>query len=319
MKLAVIAASAVLWISAQPAAAQEVPANYPDKPMEIFLHAGPGSSMDLMVRTAVSILEKNKIVPATFIVQNKTGANGGNAIAYGNRKAGDPYSLWVISSTFVTTKERGLPEANFTPVALLETEYQQLTVRAESPYKTLEEFIEAAKKEPGVLSVGIGRNANPDHQAAYQLEQAAGVTFNTVTLGGGAQTVTSLLAGDTDFSLGDYNESEGHLKAGTLRVLAVASPVRNPLLPDVPTFTEKGYDVVQSTPRGIGLPGKASPETVRFWEDKFEAMSNTQEWGDYLAKSGKVQTFARSAGFAEVLDKLAKREGPIITTLNGGQ
>lgn len=288
---------------------------YPSKPIEIFVHSRPGSGVDILARTIAKILAEEKIVTQPITVVNKTGGGGANAIAYANRKKGDPYTLWVPSSNFATTEARGLPDVKFTPVALLEAEYPVLAVRTNSPYKTVQDLIRIAKAKPGQITLGIGTLANPDHQAATQLAKAGGVEFNYVLLQGGAQVVISLLAGDIDFNFGDYVEIEGHVKTGTLRLLGVGAPKRLTHLPDLPTMTELGYPVIQETLRGVVMPADIPAETLTYWQNALEKMVKTQTWRNYLTQGRKSDVFATGENFKRAFEKLAEREAPIIRAI----
>lgn len=293
--------------------------DYPSQPIEIFVHSGPGSGVDVLARTVANLLASDGLIEQPITVQNKTGGGGANAIVYATRQAGNPYSLWVMANNFVTTKERGLPPADFTPVALLESEYQVLAVRSDTAFNSVRDLVDAAKKAPGEVALGMGAYANPDHQATYQLAQHAGVEFNYVLLQSGSQSVTALLAGDIDFTFGDYVELEGHLKAGTVRVLGVAAPERLSFMPDVPTLKEQGFDVEQKTVRGIALPTGVSADVVAFWEDRLERMTKTEAWRKYIDNGRKVASFQKSIEFAATLKEVAELEGPAITALREAQ
>lgn len=288
---------------------------YPDKPLEFFVHSRPGSGVDILARMVARVLIEEKIVTQPITIQNRAGAGGANAINYINRKKGDSYVLWMPSSNFATTDVRGLPDAYFTPVALLESENPVLVVKADSSFKTVKDLIAAAKAKPGHITLGIGTYANPDHQAAIQLAKAGGVEFNYVLLQGGAQAVTTLLAGDTQFNFGDYIEVEGHVKAKTLRLLGVGAPKRLKFAPDLPTLTEQGYPVIQETLRGVVMPADIPAEVVAYWENALERMSKAKSWQAYLKEGRKTDAFAKGAGLAKAFQQLAARERPIIKEL----
>lgn len=292
---------------------------YPDKPIEIFVHSGPGSGVDVLARTVANLLVEDKLIEQPITVQNKTGGGGANAIIYATRQAGNPYSLWIISNNFVTTEERGLPPVDFTPVALLESEYQILAVRSDSPFKSAQDLVDAAKKAPGELALGVGAYANPDHQATYQLAEQTGAEFNYVLLQSGSQSVTALLAGDVDFTFGDFVEIEGHLKAGTVRALGIAAPERIVYLPEVPTLKEQGFDLEQRTVRGVVLPADVSSEVVAYWEDRLERLSKGKAWSEYINSGRKINSFQKSTEFSATLKNVAEAEGPVIKTLREAQ
>lgn len=310
-----IAASACFTALVPTGHALAAATTYPSQPLEFFVHSRPGSGVDILARQIARVLAEEKIVTQPITVLNKSGAGGANAIAYINRKKGDPYVLWMPSSNFATPDVRGLPEPKYTPVALLESESPVLVVKVDSPYKTVKDLIAAAKAKPGQIALGVGTLANPDHQAAIQLAKAGGVEFNYVLLQGGAQAITALLAGDVQFNFGDYVEAEGHIKARTLRLLGVGATKRREFLPDVPTLTELGYPVVQETLRGVVMPADVPAEAVAFWENALEKMSKTKAWQAYLKEGRKTDAFAKGPGFAKAFQQLAERERPIIKSI----
>jgi len=149
----------------------------------------------------------------------------------------------------------------FTPVARLNADPSAITVRADAPWKTIEEFLAAAKAKPGVVTVGNSGNGSIWHLAAAGLEDKTGVKFNHVPFQGAAPGVVALLGGQIDAVAVSPGEVAVHLQAGKLKMLAVMADQRFKPFDDVPTLKERKIDLSIGTWRGLALP-KATPAEI---------------------------------------------------------
>src|SRR5258707_9614521 len=127
----------------------------PTKPVEIIVHTGPGGGSDVLARAIVNMMEKEKLVPVRMLVLNKPGGNGAVAAAAISEKKDDPHTLGLITSVWIagplTTSEAKITVHDLKPIAQLVLEPAVFAVRADSPFKTFKDFIEAAKARPGQL------------------------------------------------------------------------------------------------------------------------------------------------------------------------
>jgi tripartite-type tricarboxylate transporter receptor subunit TctC len=187
-------------------------------------------------------------------------------------------------------------------VALFQRTPIGLAVPAESPYKTLKEFVEAAKKEPDKLSVGGSSHFSGPHFAALRFEKLAGIKLSYVPFTGSAPQVTALLGAHTTAGM-TFSDDIVRFK-DKLRVLAMASEERLPFLPDVPTFKELGYDLVESVDRGVIVPPKTPKEAVAKLEAAFLEIARNPAIQEEMKNQGFVPLALGAAETKAHLDKL---------------
>lgn len=275
----------------------------PQRVVELIVPASAGGSLDATGRTVHRIWEEQKLVPVPSTVANRSG--GGHAVAYNflNQHGGDPHYLSITSSTLLTSHINGRIKTtytDFTPLAVLLTEYIAFAVRADSPIKSGTDLIEALRKNPASLSVALGSASGGTHHISVGLPlQSAGVDVKQVKLvsfNSSGEAVTALLGGHVDvISAGTINVTP-HLQAGKLRVLAVTSPKRLPgALAAAPTWPELGYKGVFENWRGvIGAKGIAAEQTA-FWEEVFRRVTQSDEFRKYSAKNQWDSNFRGAA------------------------
>lgn len=159
----------------------------------------------------------------------------------------DGYTLVANASSGVLVPRYVLPDIPFVtlrdliPICVIAISPKALYVRSESPFKTFEDFIDYARKNPGKLSFGTAGIGGDDHLVVEQLEEAAKVKFTHVPFKGGGEVVPAVLGGHVDFGSTSLVTAASNLKAGTFRGLVISGEERAPIFPDIPTFREKGY------------------------------------------------------------------------------
>ncbi len=240
--LAMIACS----VMATAALAQE----YPNKPVRIVVPFSAGGLTDVLARGLGEELGRKWKQPV--LVDNRPGANtiiGARLVA---DAAPDGYTILMANdptlsaNQYLYSKLPYDPVKDFTPVINLVKTEQVLVVNKNSPYQTLEELIASAKKSPEKItygSYGVGSKAHLDTEAFAKL---ANVKFNHIPYKGVADVVLGLLSGQIDFGLTGISPALEHIKSGDLRALAISSPKRRTLFPNLPTFAEKGMPEFES-------------------------------------------------------------------------
>ena len=258
-----IALTAVLALAAGPALAQ----SFPTKPVQLMVAYPAGGSTDVAARIVGSIAEKHLGQPV--VVVNKAGAGGQVGWADMVRQKPDGYFIGFINlpalNTVILDPDR---KANFGIDAFVPVINQVLDpgiiwVKADSPYKTLKDLLEAAKRTPNKISAATTGILSDDHLAILMAEEASpGTIFRIVHLEGGAAQMTQILGGHVDVAFDNVGSVVRRIKTGEVRGLAVMDPQRSPFLPDVPTTPELGYPtVISNSTRGIAVP-KGTPEAV---------------------------------------------------------
>lgn len=202
----------------------------------------------------------------TINVVCMSGNGGQEGVEYVYNQPSDGYTLLATDyGPLITTsiEEDVIYElSDFTPLVEMTTTIPTFFVKADSPYQTMEELLDAAKAAPGTISVGHGKFHSVPHLPLMLLEEQSGVSFNEVPTSGGSEAKAFVLGGSVDVGASVPSTVAGEVKEGLLRVLAVASDERAPEFPDAPTLKELGYDV--SMPAWYTIFCKSDvPENVR--------------------------------------------------------
>lgn len=252
--LAFSALSAVSVLSAAHAA------DYPARSMELVVAYQPGGGSDNTARAIAEAVRPPMLAQPTVVI-NKPGASGSIGWAYVANAQPDGYRLVLMTPEMLVVPLMGIGKTtvgDFQPIARFTDDPSSVTVRADAPWKTVEEFLADAKKNPERVAVSNAGIGTVPHMAAAALGEQAGVKFVHVPYQGSAPAIMGLLAGDVQATTVAYAELQQHVETGKLRTLAVMAPKRLDNLPSVPTMKEKGADLQFSVWRGIGLP-KATP------------------------------------------------------------
>ena len=259
----------------------------PTKTLEVIVHTAPGGGNDLLARAVAQMLEKEKLLPVRMQVINKPGGNGAVAAAALSEKKGESNTLGFITSVWIanplTTSEAKVTLQDLTPVANLLREPAMFAVRADSPYKTLKDFIEAARAKPGELKQSGGSVTSRDNIIRQTLQTSTGTKWAFVSFQGGGERLAALLGGHVDLMVIEPQEAGEQIRAGKLRVLAQLADKPLPSYPNVPTLKQAGYDVV-ATPqiRAVVAPPGIPKEALAYYEDLFLKLSQTASWKKYV-------------------------------------
>ncbi|WP_349604790.1 tripartite tricarboxylate transporter substrate binding protein [Cupriavidus sp. DF5525] len=265
LKHCLLAAS--LALTGLPAAAQS---DFPNRPVKVIVSLPPGSGADTTARFISQHLSEKFKQP--FVVENRPGANsfiGARAVA---EAAPDGYTLFVGSNSSMVTNVavfRSMPYdpvKDFVPVERIARFAMVVVVPASSPYKTLDNLVEAARKAPGRLNYASG---SAGYQVAVELfHERFRIKGNPITYKGTAPAMTDVAAGNVDYSIGEISSVLPLIRAGRLRALAVTDTRRLKELPQVPTVAESGasgFEVFAWT--GVFAPAKVPERIVKALSD----------------------------------------------------
>jgi len=298
-------------------------ATYPSRPLEIVAPANPGGGWDALARTMNRVLEIEKLYPQPMSVLNKPGGGGAVGLAYIFQKKGDDYELVAFSPPLIINTINKTFTQNYkelTPLAKLITDYQIFIVKADSPYKTFKDLLDALKKSPGAVKFAGGSSpGSMDHLAFCKVAQLAGINpkeLSYVAFSGGGEAITTLLGGNVAFVSSGIGESLAQIEAKTVRALAVTSPARlGGLLKDVPTVKEAGINTTYEVWRGVlGVPGM-SKEAQAWWSKTLKSMVGTKTWKESLEKLQWLDAYAGSEDFTKFLADEQKSYQELMTTL----
>jgi tripartite-type tricarboxylate transporter receptor subunit TctC len=217
---------------------------YPSQTIKVVVPLGPGSATDTLARLLSESLRTD--LKAEVIVENKAGAGGVIGGGYVARAKPDGYTIGVFHSSVLTTAVATSPNVtydphkDFTPIGNAVNNPWVLGVAANSRFKTLEDLIAAAKKEPGKYNCGIIGVGSHSHFNLELLKQASGADLSRIPYSAGTGAIiTGLLGGHIDSASMVWAGLSEHVRTGKIRILAASSPLKG--FPDVPTFASKGY------------------------------------------------------------------------------
>jgi putative tricarboxylic transport membrane protein len=313
-KLLWIALAALFGVSTPAALAQGFK---PTRPVELVVHTGPGGGSDVLARAIAVMAEKEKLLPVRMQVVNKSGGSGAVASAYLAEKRGDPHTLGLFTGVWLTTPltsaEAKVTLRDLTPIARLVLEPAVIAVKADAPYKTLADFIDAAKKDPGQLKQSGGSVTSRDNVVRQLLQKATGSRWAFVSFPGGGERIAALLGGHVNMMVIEPEEAGEHIRAGNMRLLAQVSETRLPSYPNVPTLKEAGFDVpVVPQVRGVVAPPGIPKENIEYWEDFFRRLTRTPSWRKYIADNQFEDGYQNAAELAKFYDEFTGRMREIL-------
>ena len=292
-------AAAVLALAAGPVLAQS---DFPNKPIELVVPFQPGGGTDALARSFADATRKH--TTQSVIIVNKPGASGSIGWQDVMHAKPDGYRLAVITVELATLAHMGIGKVtadDLQPIAQLNADQAAITVRADAPWSTVEEFLAAAKKEPGKVGMGNAGNGSIWHLAASALEEKTGVKFNHVPFQGAGPAVLALLGGHIDAVAVSPAEVTTHVQSGKLKTLAVMADKRVPGFDKVPTLKERNIDLVIGTWRGIAAPKGTPPQVVAYLKDLALKASNEPAFRDTLSKQNLGFVYADDAAFKTVI------------------
>lgn len=256
-------------------------ADYPDKPVKIIVPFPPGGTSDVMGRMIAE--ELTKILKQPFIVENIGGAGGVVGTERATKMTPDGYTLILtgVGQNAVAHGLEPIPKYNsntdFIHLTQIHTGPNVLVVNVNTPYKSVKDVVDFAKKNPGKLDYGY-TNAASGHMAMELFKQTASIFMTGIPYRGGGPMLTDLLGGTIPMMFVNQDAALPHVKAGKLRALAVTSANRNALYPDVPTIAESGYKGFEAMSwSGISaLKGTPAPIVAKLEAATQQAMKSPQ-------------------------------------------
>jgi len=311
-----VALTAFAALFAAVAAAQ----TYPVKPVRLIVTYPPGGSSDLMAR--VFGLKLGELWSQQVLVESKGGAAGAIGMEYAARQAPDGYAFVIgnLGPTAVNPLLSKVPysvERDFVPVSLISTGPNILVVNANSPFKSLGEILAYARANPGKLNYGTSGPGSVSHLAAELLKNLTKANVVEVPYKGSILAIQDLLGEQIQFIFSDALPALGHIRAGKLRALAVTSPERSPLVPDLPTCVESGVPgLVAVNWWGVLMPaGTPKPIIDKFHGDLVKTMADPEvkrKFGDLgvdavSSSPGEFASFIKSE--TAKYEKLIKEAG----------
>lgn len=294
LKTGAIATLALL--AALPAAAEWAP----ERPLEFIVASGAGGGTDNFARTIQAILTKNDTMGQPIVVLNKGAGSGAEAFLYAKQNKGDPNKvIFGTNNVYLLPHVAKLAYSaqDLQPVAALALDEFLIWVKADSPYQTATDLIEAAKAAPGTIPFGGSQSKDTDETLVALIEQVSGADFKYVPFNGGGEVGVQLAGGHVAANVNNPNENLGQWQAGAVRPLCVFSPQRMAESEaiqgdmgwhDIPTCKEQGLDIESyQMPRTVWVPADVPADALAFYQAALKTVAESAEWKDYLTKTSQ--------------------------------
>ncbi|WAI85164.1 MULTISPECIES: Bug family tripartite tricarboxylate transporter substrate binding protein [Achromobacter] len=290
---------------------------YPDKPIRLIVPFPPGGGTDVLAREAA--LKVAKSTGWNIVTENRPGSGGNIGVDAVAKSAADGYSL-VLGQTSNLAINPTLyaklpydPEKDLTAIGLVADAPLVLVVPANSPLKSFDDMIAAARAKPELLTYASSGNGTVAHLAAVQLQNAADIKLTHIPYKGAAQASNDLIGGQIDMYLSSVPTLIGHIRNGKMRALAVTAAQRASDLPDVPTIAERGYPGFEAvTWFGLAAPAGVPPEIVQRLNAEFNKALQTPDLSQKYQEQGARVLTSTPEEFAKLIHDDRIRWGKIV-------
>ncbi len=291
----------------------------PTKPIQFIVPYAPGGGSDVLARSMIAAIGSGKLCPVPLMVVNQAGGSGLiGTTTVAQAKGNDHMLLTFISGQVAAAlAAKGAPTfRDLTLLAGLAIDEQLIVVKTDSPFKTIEDVIAAAKQRPGTITIGGTATGQEDQMCNRLFERAADLKFRYVPFNSGGECITAVLGGHVEMIWANPSEFVPQWEAKMVRPIVVAKEKRMPELPDVPTFKEKGFNVTFEMFRGVGAPSGIPPAVAAFYENMLKQMAQSAAWNTgYLKKYMLSPTWRGSKEFTQFVAQNEPTFKGILTEL----
>ncbi len=301
----------------QPVWAAEKPGDYPKKPINLYQGFPVGGVSDIECRIIGEALKK--VIGQSVIVEAKPGAGGQIMLTDFTRNAKpDGYEMCLMGSPhlqgilFDPVRKAAFSFKDLQPIANHVEDSNVVMVRKDSPFKTIEDFLASAKAKPGQISISTSGIGGDDHLAVLDLQLKSGVTFNIVHMRGDGDAFKALLGGHIDSTMANIGGTLPMVVSGQSRILAVMMDKRYPDLGDVPTFKEKGMNVINSSSRGFFMPARTPMTIVKYMEESIKKAMEDPEHIERAKNAGLILKFMGIEEYTRFLEEQNTRVKELI-------
>ncbi len=297
-----------------PAAAQSKP--FPTKGITIVVTSGPGSGQDLTARQLAEPLSKIAGQPITVV--NKAGGAAAVGYGYALEQPHDGHTLLITCLThtlYPYTSGSDYDYRKFRGLAKIAADWEYLVVSASSPWKTLEDFLAAAKKGSPTMKFSGPSVGSVAHVTAHRFAKEASFEYGWVPSATGGEALVGVLGNQIPAIFAEPVESWGHYESNKIRYLAVAAAAREKALPEIPTFKEKGYNLVSDNWRGIVVAADTPPDIVKKLEEMVKKAIEDPSFVAQVEKSRSSITYMNGEEFTKETERLNEQAKQIAADL----
>jgi tripartite-type tricarboxylate transporter receptor subunit TctC len=290
---------------------------YPNRPLTMVVPWAAGGGTDAIARVVASLLEKDLGTPVNVV--NRTGGSGVVGHQAISAAAPDGYTIGIITAEIAMMRHQGLTElasASFTPLGLVNLDAAAIQVRADSPYRTLADLVQAIRANPGKLKASGTAQGGIWHLALAGLldeQRIPPAAIVWVPSSGNAAALLDLVAGGVDLVAGSHPEGRSLIDAGKVKSLAILDDKPSSLYPDVPTARQAiGTTWTLGTWRGVGAPRNLPPDIEGRLQAAVKKACESQEYRDFMAKRGFGVRWAEPAEFARMMADSDEQMGVVM-------
>jgi tripartite-type tricarboxylate transporter receptor subunit TctC len=300
----------VLFAIATSAGAQDA---FPTKPMQMIVPFPPGGVADITGRPTAHVM--GRYLKQPIVIVNRSGAGGAIGMASVAKARPDGYTMLMALSSIsiipVADRLQGRKPSyelkDLAPIALITADPTVLVVRADSPHKTLKDFVAAAKAQPGKINYASSGVYGTLHVAMEIFAHAAGIKLHHIPYQGGGPAVTALLGGEVEALASGPSAAMAQIKGGKMRALAVWGDKRLAALPELPSMKELGYDSVFYIWSGVFVPTGTPAPIMKSLREAARQTVEDPEFKEALAKVATPITYLDAPEFQKFLERDAKR------------
>lgn len=293
---------------------------YPNKPIKMLVGYAAGGAVDLIARSLAKGMSETLGQP--IVVENKPGGGTNIATRLLIDSPSDGYTLMMAANALAANKSLYKPqpfdpELDITPIALVGNVPVVLATTQNSKYVNLADLIKAAKAKPDDITFGSPGNGATPHMAVKFFEQAAGISLKHIPYKGGSAAITDLIGGQIDIVATNMLEIAPQVKAGKVRILAVMSPKRSPLFPEVPTIAESGYPGFEAFVwYGLIAPAKLPSSIANKLYAAVEKSLASKEMVDRLSTAGGEVTPGPRSQLSNLIKSETRRYEKMVREAN---
>ena len=289
---------------------------WPERSITFICPWPAGGTADQSMRALCSVAAR--VLGQSIAVENKVGASGMiGAMALASAKP-DGYTIGQIPISVTRFSQLGTlaadPRKDFTYIARTSGQTFGIAVPANSPFKTLKDFVAHAKANPGKVTYAHAGVGGATHVGMEEFASVAGIQFNHVPYKGGSEALQGVLGGHVD-ALADSSSWAPHVEAGKLRLLATWGELRTARFKDVPTLRELGYDVVVDAPNGIGAPKGLDPAIAAKLRDAFKQAVASAEFKSVIDKLDAPLLYLDGPDYEKYVNTVYQKETVLIDKL----
>ncbi|WP_288252580.1 tripartite tricarboxylate transporter substrate binding protein [uncultured Hydrogenophaga sp.] len=291
-------------------------AAYPERPITFICPWPAGGTGDMTMRALC--VAASSALGQPVVVENRAGASGMLGLKALAMARPDGYTVGQIPISVTRFSQLGSvqldPMKDLTYLARTSGQTFGIAVRADSPHKTLKDFVAAAMAAPGKLTYGSAGVGGATHVGMEEFAMAAGIELNHVPYKGGAPALQDLLGGQID-ALADSSSWAPHVKSGKLRLLATWGEQRTREFADVPTLKDSGYDVVVDAPNGVGAPKGLDPAIEKRLREAFKTAAASPEFAAACGKIDAPLMYLDGPDYASYVATTYRKETQLIERL----